>query len=72
MSLNRKIHKPAGFFAAFKQAILISISPLQVFNWSEVSTEAELVVFSTLLAIQHFNRRIDGEHTPPNASLTPT
>lgn len=52
--------------------LIISISPLQVFNWSEVSTEAELVVFSTLLAIQHFNRRIDGEHTPPNTSLTPT
>lgn len=43
---------------------------LQLLHRSEVSPEAKLVVFSTLLAIQHLHRRADGERTPYNIFLS--
>lgn len=42
---------------------------MQLLHWPEVSTEAELVVFSIVLAIQHLHGRADGEWTP--ASVCP-
>lgn len=52
--------------------VIINVLLLQLLHWSEVSQEAELVVFSTLLAIQHLDRRADGEWTPSSAILTST
>lgn len=62
----------SGAVALFKCLIkqrFFRSCPLQLLDWSEVSPEAKLVVFSTLLAIQRFHCWADGEWTPPGNKL---